>query len=194
MSDTMKTKTKLPPTPPQISLPEIAHALLTGLPLTPAQKQALGEEQPAVKHHKLSWVVLLSNKLNRLSFPSLTQGADKLTEGKEVAGFLSIMRHYDQKVEIPANIAARLETAIVERQTQFQKDFRKESKRQDPRRDIYLWMLRNHAQVEACDSKGEIFHLVKQQFPKRHIDWRSFYKMLAAVGLPLSKPVKKRTP
>ena len=38
-----------------------------------------------VATHKPSWVVLLSEKLNRLSFPSLTQGADKLSEGKQYA-------------------------------------------------------------------------------------------------------------
>jgi hypothetical protein len=157
-------------------------------PLTPAQIQA------RLAAHKLSWVCLLQDKLDKLSFPSLTQGTDKFTEGKRVAGALSIMRHYDPKVKIPADMAARLEKAILERDTKFLNDFRKASKTQTPLRGVYSWMLGNYPRIEACHSKGAIVRLVKKHLPKIHFDERRFYKTLAAVGLPLSKPREIRTP
>ena len=59
--------------------------------ISPAERELLNKARLA--DYKPSWCALLLTKLNRLSFPSLTQGADKLTEGKRLAGILSIMRH-----------------------------------------------------------------------------------------------------
>jgi len=157
-----------------------------------------------------SWVVLLNEKLNRLSFPSLTQGADKFTEGKQLAGKLSVLRHNKAELNSPigkdgrltgkgctcimAEVGRRLERAVLERDTKFLNDFRKASNRQDPLRDVYSWMLRNFARVESCRTKGAILALVKSQFPKRVIDGRNFYALLETIGLPLCKPSQIRTP
>jgi hypothetical protein len=177
--------------------------------VTPAQAKA------RLEAHQPSWTGQLLVKLNRLSFPSLTQGAEKFTEGKQLAGCLSILRHNDpQLMESPieaekqkngsvrhklvgkgctcimAEVGRRLVRAILDRDTQFLNDFRKASKHQDPRRDVYLWMLSNSTRVESCHTKGQILRLAKAKFPSRVMDERNFYTLLSEIGLPLCKPSK----
>jgi hypothetical protein len=57
--------------------------------LTPAQVKA------RLAAYKPSWVVTLLSEYNKQRFPSLTQGADNLPEGKRLAGVLNLMRHYN---------------------------------------------------------------------------------------------------
>ena len=174
-------------------------------PLTPAQADAL------IAEHKPSWCAALSVEYNKQRFPSLTQGADRLTDGKYLAGELSIMRHHDSTVTVPPSIGARLEEAIVEQDTDFLRDFREASeswnkvkrkdgkkrrsekaqrKRLNPRRrgDIYDFMLRHTREVEACRTPREIWRLIRAQFPDEK-DFRKYYKLFAKYGLP--KPVSE---
>jgi len=114
--------------------------------------------------------------LNRLSFPALTQGLDKLTEGKQLAGMLSIIRHRDpeflksplkrEKDEhgfvyhrlvgkqctcVMAEVGRRLLRAVEEWDLKFMSDVRKTSrKRQSNLRDVYLFLLKHPAEVERC--------------------------------------------
>jgi len=180
--------------------------------LTPAQMQArLANRSP-------SWVVLLNTKLNRLSFPSVTQGAGKLTDGKRLAGMLRIMRHSDpggtesplvwNKTKLAwqhngskncdcfmAEVGRRLEKAILECDSKFMADFRKTMscyKAMSCWRDVYWWMLSHYAEIEACHAPFEIWRLVKEKFSLRDADRSNFLRTLRDVGLPVSKPFKKR--
>jgi len=186
-------------------------------PLTPAQIEA------RLAAHKLSWVCLLQDKLDKLSFPSLTQGARHLTPGKKLADQMFLIRHLNPdfapvcltdakmrqqllrdfgaknvgKLNLLAELGLRLERALLERDTKFLSDYRKaylDTKRSAYRwRDVYSWMLSHYWKVEACHTPAEIWRLVKTKFSLPETDRSNFYRTLREVGLPVSKPCKKRS-
>jgi len=173
--------------------------------------------------HKPSWVVLLSVKLDKISFPTLMQGARYLTPGKKLADQMFLIRHLNPdfapvcltdskmrqqllrdfggknvgKLNLLAELGLRLERALLERDTKFLNDYKKaylDTKRSAYRwRDVYSWMLSHYGEVESCHTSAEIWRLVKTKFSLPETDRSNFYRTLREVGLPVSKPGKKRS-
>jgi hypothetical protein len=162
--------------------------------LYPEQKALVftkDKRREMLESHPNHWTTKLTLKLDRLTFPELTQGEKHLSEGKRLARLIV----YKNAV-CPEGTFQGLKTGLVgvkisqmlldaawQFNDRFFKDFAKAlgSKSRDAI-SVYVFLLRNRALVEKCRRVSEIQKL--PGIPKYATT--SFCRLCRGIGLPVT--------
>lgn len=178
----------VPPSLERITLLELLSPEQKGIIAAKPRRERLMQSQNG------SWIVRLTQKLDRLVFPETTQPDFKITDAHRIARMMRSMQLRMDKSHLARlraeslfgiKLIARLEDAIW----RFDGDFflnlgRALNTPASPRALLYDFLIREHARVSQCRRVAEIIRIIPD---KLRIDRSSFYTLCREISLPVGK-------
>jgi hypothetical protein len=174
-------------------VPSMANIVLYRL-MAPERK-AIGpmkrKREQMLRDHSDKWYVKLTLKIDRLTFPELTQGDDKLTEAKSLARRLLAFSEVCTQKQWDAlrislfgqKLTEKIMAAVWKMDSSFLTQFGTVFDRETNEPEIYRYLLRNREAVERCKNKFGIWKLI--QSSGIEYDQSSLYRLCREIGLPV---------
>src|SRR5437016_6272379 len=136
-----------------------------------------------------TWATKLTVKLDRLTFPQLTQSKTKLTDGKRLGILLKEIREdltREKWLALPGSPVGRKFTSEIMAKVwcldaKFLRDF-VEALDHPPTKleKVYRFMLMHRSDIESLRTKPKIWGFVSRRFS--NLDRSSFYRTMKIIG------------